>query len=47
MTSQPEIDGGSCNRWLTCALIELARAGFSSTDLREHLDGDEIEARPN
>lgn len=43
---QPEIDGGFCNRWLTCALIDPALAGFSSTDLREHLDGDDIESRP-
>ena len=42
----PEIDGGFCNRWLTCALIDPAQAGFSSTDLRLHLDADEIESRP-
>ena len=46
VTFQPEIDGGICNRWLTCALIDPAKAGFSSTDLRLHLDADEIESRP-
>ncbi len=43
---QPEIDGGFCNRWLTCALIDHAAAGFSGEDLRLHLDRDDIEARP-
>ena len=43
---QPEIEGGSCNRWLTCALVDPAVAGFSSEDLRLHLDADDIEARP-
>ena len=43
---QPEIDGGFCNRWLTCALIDPAVAGFSSEDLRLHLDADDIESRP-
>ena len=46
VTFQPEIDEGFCNRWLTCALIDPALAGFSSADLREHLDGDDIESRP-
>ena len=46
VTFQPEIDDGFCNRWLTCALIDPALAGFSSADLREHLDADEIESRP-
>lgn len=43
---QPEIPGGTCNRWLTCLLIDPARAGFTSEDLRLHLDADDIEARP-
>lgn len=46
VTFQPEIDGGFCNRWLTCALVDPARAGFHAVDLRLHLDGDNIEARP-
>lgn len=43
---QPEIPGGFCNRWLTCALIEPEVTGFTSDDLRLHLEGDDIESRP-
>lgn len=43
---QPEIRGGFCNRWLTCALIDPDVAGFSSEDLRLHLEADDIESRP-
>lgn len=43
---QPEIPGGFCNRWLTCALIDPDAIGFTSEDLRLHLDGDDIESRP-
>lgn len=46
VTFQPEIDGGFCNRWLTCALVDPGRAGFTAEDLRLHLDRDDIEARP-
>ncbi len=46
VTFQPEIEGGFCNRWLTCALIDPAVAGFSSEDLRLHLESDDIESRP-
>ncbi len=43
---QPEVEGGFCNRWLTCALVDPARAGFTAEDLRLHLEADAIEARP-
>lgn len=46
VTFQPEIEGGFCNRWLTCVLIDPAVAGFTRDDLRLHLDRDDIEARP-
>ena len=46
VTFQPGIADGFCNRWLTCALIHPAVAGFSSEDLRLHLDADDIESRP-
>lgn len=46
VTFQPEIDGGFCNRWLTCALIDPTAAGFTSEDLRLHLEADDIESRP-
>ena len=46
VTFQPEIEGGFCNRWLTCALVRPERAGFRAEDLRLHLEGDDIESRP-
>ncbi len=46
VTMQPEIDGGFCNRWLSCALVDPEVAGFDRDQLRLHLDGADIEARP-
>ena len=43
---QPEIPGGFCNRWLTCALVDPSAAGFTAEDLRLHLEDDDIESRP-
>lgn len=42
----PLVPGRSTNHWLTCIAVEPMTAGFSAAELREHLDADDIEARP-
>ena len=41
-----EAPTGRSNRWLTCITIDSAVAGFTPTELREHLEALDIEARP-
>jgi dTDP-4-amino-4,6-dideoxygalactose transaminase len=42
----PETPSGRANRWLTCILIDPAEAGCTTTEVREHLEALDIEARP-
>lgn len=42
----PEAEYGRSTRWLTCALIDESEFGASSSELREHLEAEQIEARP-
>lgn len=46
IVGQPEIPGGWCTRWLSCATIDPERAGFSAAELIDHLEAEDIEARP-
>jgi dTDP-4-amino-4,6-dideoxygalactose transaminase len=42
----PEASYGSCNRWLTCILVEPKTFGASREDIRLALEAENIEARP-
>jgi len=42
----PEAPTGRANRWLTCLTLDPAASGFTPVELREHLAGQAIEARP-
>ena len=42
----PEIEGGRSTRWLTCILVDEERLGVGPEQLREHLEAQNIEARP-
>ncbi|MEO8172492.1 MAG: DegT/DnrJ/EryC1/StrS family aminotransferase, partial [Sediminibacterium sp.] len=44
---QPEVTGNFSNRWLTCILVDPAKAnGVTREDIRLHLEKDNIESRP-
>lgn len=42
----PEATYGRSTRWLTCITIDDTITGFAPEDLRQHLEGLDIEARP-
>jgi dTDP-4-amino-4,6-dideoxygalactose transaminase len=42
----PEAPRGRSNAWLTCILLDKARLGVGPTEVREHLEDHNIEARP-
>jgi dTDP-4-amino-4,6-dideoxygalactose transaminase len=42
----PEAAGGRSNCWLTCLLIDEERLGVGPEQLRQQLEGQNIEARP-
>jgi dTDP-4-amino-4,6-dideoxygalactose transaminase len=42
----PEASYGTANRWLTCVTVDPAVAGFSTEDVRVHLEAADIESRP-
>jgi dTDP-4-amino-4,6-dideoxygalactose transaminase len=46
VTFMPEASYGRSNCWLTCVLIEPSECGVTREDVRLHLDGQNIEARP-
>lgn len=43
---QPNLEGFKSNRWLTALTIKEEKVGFSATDLINHLQENNIEARP-
>ena len=42
----PEANYGRSNRWLTCLTIESEKFGADCQTLRQHLEAENIEARP-
>ncbi len=46
VTFMPEIEGGTCTRWLSTLLIDNAAAGLTSGQLLDALEAENIEARP-
>jgi len=42
----PEIDGGRATRWLSCILVDPDEFGATPEEIRQRLEGENIESRP-